>query len=132
MMHNMLMSPNAGPASTGAPGGYVSPTAAHQHPESAFFKPKINAPGERGQAQASSSQRATRIGSQRHVQGTLSPKGGAAHAPRGGENLQNAANGSPQHLWTSKKKPPTATPFNDNNQQQQKEDQAQNAQQNQA
>jgi len=116
LMHNMLISPNAGPGSTGAPGGFGSPTASgvHQHPESAFFKPKINQVGDRGQMQPTGSQRGTRIGTQRHPQGTLSPKGAPANA-RGADNLPpSAANGtsaSPQHIWTSKKRQTGAPPF---------------------
>lgn len=122
LMPNMMITPNAGPGSTGAPGGYGSPTGSgvHQHPESAFFKPKINAVADRGQMAPTSSQRGNRIGTQRHPQGTLSPKGAPPNGQRGAENLPangtNGNSGSPQHIWTSKKRPTGAPPFKDANQ----------------
>lgn len=128
-MHNMLITATSGPGSTGAPGSFAAPAGSgvHQHPESAFFKPKINTVGERGQMAPNNSSRAARIGSQRPAQGALSPKGAPPNAPRGTDHLPNNGNGSPQHIWTSKKRPTGTVPFNDGNQQaaQQREDAAQ-------
>lgn len=117
-MHNMLMAAPGGPGSTGAPGGYVASngTGVHQHPESAFFKPKINTAAERGQMAPNNSSRAARLGSQRPPQGTLSPKGAPPSGPRGTDHLTNNGNGSPQHIWTSKKRTAGA-PFSEGAQQ---------------
>lgn len=81
-MHNMIIPPTSGtnnsnPTVTGY--GSSGATGVHQnHPESAFFKPKINTTSDRAPIPPNTtSHRANRLGTQRYPhQGTISPKAG--------------------------------------------------------
>ena len=64
-MQNMIIPPTSNPPTSNPPvTGYGSPgtAAVHQHPESAFFKPKINTVGERAPLQPTTSHRQNRLG----------------------------------------------------------------------